>query len=323
MKNITVPFILARTNSNFEDIHKIGVYKIYHLHNPSIIYVGSASSCRKWREGFKQRWYIHLKSLKQNKHHSPFLQRVVNKYGIENLRFEILEICQKEEVLIKEQNWLDLLKPFKTKGYNTCEIAGNSLGYKMLDEQIKNKKEIYQYDLEGNFIKKYSSLTEAAKITKSRINDIKQCAKYRIKYTNNFIWRYNIEKVDSVLDCRFFEIACYYKGEFNFKGNINDIVKKINIEPSFVYKSIKKNSIIENKGWIFRKYDKNNFLLNIKTIERSIYEYKIVNKKKTITFEKLINMTNYLKVNRRFFDKKFKINNTINYNNLIIKKIKI
>jgi len=323
MKNITVPFILARTNSNFEDIHKIGVYKIYHLHNPSIIYIGSASSCRKWREGFKQRWYIHLKSLKQNKHHSPFLQRVVNKYGIEDLRFEILEFCKKEEILIREQYWLDKLKPFKTKGYNTCELAGNSFGYKMLEEQIKNRKKIYQYDLKGNFIQEWKSLTEAAKVTNTRISEIKDCAKFRVKYTNNFIWRYNFEKVESIFNTKIFEIACYYNGIFKLKGSLNIVEKNTKVNKTFIYKCIHENSFKEKDGWLFRKYDKDNLILNIDTIKTFKTQYEVIDNNNKIVFDKLIDMTNYVKVHRKFFEKKFKIKDTIEYNNLIIKKIKI
>ncbi len=162
MKNITINFLLSRTSSNYEDIHMTGIYKIFHISNPEVLYIGSAASLRKWREGFKQRWVNHLKQLNNNKHHSPFLQRVVNKYGIEGLRFEILEKCDPKECVKREQYWLDLFKPFGTKGYNTCKIAGSSLGYKFPEEKKSNKKPIVQYSLNGEFIKEWNSLNEAS-----------------------------------------------------------------------------------------------------------------------------------------------------------------
>ena len=216
MKNVTLTYILARTESSFNDIHEFGVYKIYHIDKPTIPYIGSAAANRKWRKGFRERWKGHIKELRANIHYSKFLQRVVNKYGIEGLRFEIIEKCPSDICLEREQYWLDFYKPFGRHGYNTCKIAGSSLGYKYPEDQIRNRKKIYQYDLKGNFINEFKSLTYAAKQTNSRINDIKQCAKRRINYTNGYIWRYEKEKVDSVFHLKIFKIACYFNGELRY-----------------------------------------------------------------------------------------------------------
>jgi len=49
---------------------------------------------------------------------------------------------------------------------------------------------INQYDLNGNFINKYSSIMEASRKTGTYSANISACAKGRLKKTNNFIWRY-------------------------------------------------------------------------------------------------------------------------------------
>jgi group I intron endonuclease len=103
-----------------------GIYKISSKTKFSI-YIGSAFN-------IESRWNRHLKDLKQNKHHSTYLQRHYNKYGIEDLVFEILEICKKEELIIKEQIYLDSLKC----NFNTCKIAGSCLGIKR-NEEFKKK----------------------------------------------------------------------------------------------------------------------------------------------------------------------------------------
>lgn len=52
------------------------------------------------------------------------------KRGYSCFTFEILEYCNKEDVLIREQYYLDLLKP----EYNILKIAGSPLGYKHTEE---------------------------------------------------------------------------------------------------------------------------------------------------------------------------------------------
>ena len=65
--------------------------------------------------------------LRINKHHSISLQRAYKKYKKENFRLfvlETLEISLKEDLLKKEQYYIDLLKP----EYNICRIAGSPQG---------------------------------------------------------------------------------------------------------------------------------------------------------------------------------------------------
>lgn len=323
MKNITITFILARTKSNYEDIHKTGVYKIYHINKPNIFYIGSASSLKKWGEGFKQRWVAHVKQLKNSYHHSPFFQRVVNKYGIDGLRFEIIENCVPENCIEREQYWLDYYKPFKTKGYNTCKIAGNSLGYKMPEDRILNRRKIYQYTLRGEFIQEYKSLTEAAKLTKTGINEIKQCAKLRIKYSNGFIWRYTKEYVESVFNIKIFEIACYYYGEFKFKNTLCEVEKKTKVNKNFIYDSINKNIVKTISGWLFRKYDVENCQSTINFIKMPKYKYELIENDISTFYNKIKDLTTYLNVHRKYFEKQFKTQKEIQFKNKLIKKIEI
>jgi len=94
-----------------------GVYKIVNTINGKM-YIGSSIH-------INDRWKEHKRDLKNNKHHSKHLQRSFNKYGEDNFEFEIIEECEENETLIKEQHYLDLYKTYdKNKGYN---IAINSL----------------------------------------------------------------------------------------------------------------------------------------------------------------------------------------------------
>ena len=93
-------------------------------------YVGSAVN-------YFNRIRSHLSGLKLNKHENQKLQNHVNKYGIEDLQFSILEVVMfKEDLIRREQFYINLLKP----EFNNCPIAGNSLGRKHSKETILKMK---------------------------------------------------------------------------------------------------------------------------------------------------------------------------------------
>jgi group I intron endonuclease len=52
------------------------------------------------------------------------------KYGHSTFSFEILEYCESENVIKREQHYIDLLKP----EYNICKIAGSMLGFRHTEE---------------------------------------------------------------------------------------------------------------------------------------------------------------------------------------------
>jgi hypothetical protein len=58
-------------------------------------------------------------------------------------------------------------------------------------ENLGRAKEVYQYDLNGKFINKYSSTGEAARSVGARNGShIGECCRGKIKTYKNFIWRY-------------------------------------------------------------------------------------------------------------------------------------
>lgn len=58
------------------------------------------------------------------------------KYGYENFILEILEYCRADELIIREQYYLDLLKP----EYNILKYAYSLLGFKHSPENIEKFK---------------------------------------------------------------------------------------------------------------------------------------------------------------------------------------
>lgn len=98
---------------SLKDLDKSGVYKITNLLNGKV-YVGSTKR-------FLSRWYTHFSKLRTNNHRSYIhLQNSVNKYGIENFEFEILEVCSSDVYLEREAFWIKELDSCnREKGYNT------------------------------------------------------------------------------------------------------------------------------------------------------------------------------------------------------------
>lgn len=106
---------------------KVGIYQIVNKVNQKK-YIGSSIRL----QGRKKR---HFSELNCNIHHSQALQRAYNKYGKDNFDFFILEYCEADKILEREQYYLDNLKP----EYNICKIAGNCLGVKQSEETINKR----------------------------------------------------------------------------------------------------------------------------------------------------------------------------------------
>jgi len=105
-----------------------GIYKIT-CTATNKIYVGSAINLSKRKNN-------HFHSLKKNKHENSYLQNSFNKYGESFFIFETLEIVQKDNLIICEQKWIDVLKE-QYELYNLNMIAGSFLGRKHTDETKK------------------------------------------------------------------------------------------------------------------------------------------------------------------------------------------
>jgi group I intron endonuclease len=105
-----------------------GIYKIT-CTATNKIYVGSAINLSKRKNN-------HFHSLKKNKHENSYLQNSFNKYGESFFIFETLEIIEKDNLIICEQKWIDVLKE-QYELYNLNMIAGSFLGRKHTDETKK------------------------------------------------------------------------------------------------------------------------------------------------------------------------------------------
>jgi group I intron endonuclease len=85
------------------------------------LYVGSSIE-------LSSRYYEHINSTRSN----VLLQNAINKYKLQDFILIVFEYCEPKDLINKEQNYLDILKP----QYNILQIAGSSLGYKHTKESL-------------------------------------------------------------------------------------------------------------------------------------------------------------------------------------------
>ena len=199
------------TPAMLNQLTSLGVYKIYHVAKADVFYIGSASGNRNVKacqKGFYRRFLEHLYYLEHNKHDSKYLQNVVNKYGIEGLRFEIIEVVNSTDrayILEREQYYLDLLHP----GYNSSKIARcptvvyteerkeaarqRRKGLPFVESAYeKVRKTVRQYTKDNIFIKEYSSIQTASDETNINRATISKCASGSRKTAGGFKWSFII-----------------------------------------------------------------------------------------------------------------------------------
>jgi len=87
------------------------IYQILNLENEKF-YIGHS-------QDYDTRWYEHKRRLIKNRHENQHLQLAWNKYGEKAFEFIVIELVSTENLLIREQYWIDNLKSYnKEIGYN-------------------------------------------------------------------------------------------------------------------------------------------------------------------------------------------------------------
>ena len=210
--NLTITPIVTYHNADTSKIQiikeikgKSGIYRWINNENGKS-YIGSSVnlSARLYR-------YFSLAHIIVQSKHSIICKSLV-KYGYASFSFEILEYCNKNDVLVREQYYLDLLKP----EYNILRIAGSSLGYLHTEEAklkmrgtknmspehlVKIREHIFKinskralhievFDMENGSKVEYASARSAAK----KLNCNEKTIRTYLKSNKPFLGRYVITK---------------------------------------------------------------------------------------------------------------------------------
>lgn len=132
-----------------------GVYKLTFINSTSNkVYIGSSASIRKGSYyGIRTRWGKHADLLKLGIHYSKKLQYAYNKYGGENLTFEIIDSCDGGNIIEMETFYITKYDSCNN-GYNSRPTAESNVGYKVPKSIIektnitkRKKREPYEIDV--------------------------------------------------------------------------------------------------------------------------------------------------------------------------------
>lgn len=201
-----------------------GIYTIENIITGKL-YVGYACD-------FKTRWDSHKRMLRKNKHDNEYLQASWNKYGEENFAFDVLTECNVELLSSEEHYWCNLLKAHDSNfGYNLKsthpegrnitndyvrkKLREKALGrrwsdkHKQLFREIKlgkkqsketvrkaaegKYKTVYQYDMNGNFVKEWRSAKHIEKELNIKASNISMCCN-NVKHclsAGSYKWSYS------------------------------------------------------------------------------------------------------------------------------------
>ncbi len=201
-------------NYTKEEMTKNGIYRIYCKENNKS-YIGSAACTKsnmKTRIGFNARFLNHQTQLSKNKHRNAYLQNAYNLYGEESFTFEIVEFCHSDDCAEKEIYYMEVYQSMiYENGFNIIKqpltnYAGNftqehkdkiskSLTGRIrpVEDIVKFSKTVLQYDLDGNFIREYYSMSEASRVTGIQRQDIGQQILGNGKTAGGYFWKLKIK----------------------------------------------------------------------------------------------------------------------------------
>lgn len=153
-----------------------GIYAIKNVINEKR-YIGSTSKLSK-------RWSQHKRELNRNVHFNSYLQNAWNKNGENSFVYEIIENCDENILMDREEFWIKSLHSYKDEnGYNLCRTPRASrLGCKASTETIIKMSDALSGINHPNWGRKLSK-TWKLNISKSQIGISKPNSGLKKKYS--------------------------------------------------------------------------------------------------------------------------------------------
>jgi len=162
---------------------------IYRLSVAEHSYIGSSKN-------LYSRLNEHSHDLYKKEHGNPFLQSVVNKYGLEAITVDIIELCSPEDRIKREKYWIEKLhSDMNLKDPVTCTLSEESR--KRVSESLKKGYEIGRhtkkfesatidcYDYFGEYITTYSTKEEAASACDITVQEVTECLRAYGKHSTH------------------------------------------------------------------------------------------------------------------------------------------
>jgi hypothetical protein len=111
---------------------------------------------------------------------------VADAANINNLSIRCISRCCRNEI-----NWYKkYIWSYKKLDINDLENIIDEINIIKYKHQDKNKKIVYRYDLNGNFIKKYESMLSASKESNIFFANISSCCNNKRLFSGEYIWSF-------------------------------------------------------------------------------------------------------------------------------------
>ena len=214
------------TESIPKNISNSGIYLIHVAHHK---YIGSTKN-------FYDRLQTHRKQLRRGTDENKKFLNAYNKYGESSCFWEILELCDADEKILKqrEEYWINTLNSdLNINKYPTRYPTT------IIYNQKHSSKPVYRYDLDGNYIDEFISAREAGRKLNIDSNSISQVCRRKksyLKSAGGFQWSYEkknklskyINNSSKAKIVSIFIFDCYTGEEFKF-DSIAEAVRQLNI----------------------------------------------------------------------------------------------
>lgn len=163
-----------------------GIYRITNILNDKN-YIGSSIN-------ISTRISAHKLTLKNKKHHNVYLQNSYDKYGHTVFKFEVIEYCKEEELLNKEEYYINIYKSTNDKyGYN---IGLFTNGRKRHSIKVREKISKAHTGRKRNITKEWgeniSKANKGRKISETQKENIRKCKTGTKRKPFSQTWKTNI-----------------------------------------------------------------------------------------------------------------------------------
>lgn len=148
----------------------------------------------------KNRLLNHISEAKNSKYHNHRLAWIRSLLMIEEMPiFEVVKICKLSEFKKYEKFYIEKYD-FSILTNSDKSGQGNINRKKDVIDRIKKKmsREVYVYDLNGEFLKKFCSVREASRRLSISHASISRCCNGIWKHTSGYIFKYDKCEVSSI-----------------------------------------------------------------------------------------------------------------------------
>ena len=162
------------------------IYALVHPKTLSVRYIGKTNN-------LKCRLSFHIRDVSKT-HKANWIKALKRKGLLPGL------------IVLEEtgENWQEremyYIKHYRNLGAKLCNGTDGGDGYKGGTNSAT--KAVKSYDLKGNFLARYSSVTDASKLLVCNRAHISECCKKKIHTACGKIWRYDEEELGTIINNR-------------------------------------------------------------------------------------------------------------------------